>query len=309
MLQGAALKSHLQKLSDKYGFIAVGVAAARKLTEEEDRLKSWLEKGYHGTMQYMENHFEKRLDPTLLVPGAKTVISFLYNYYPDGRQNTNAPKVAKYAWGEDYHRVIKDKLYDLVAELQTVLGPFEGRIFVDSAPVMERQWATLAGLGWTGKNSLLLRKGVGSYFFIATIICDLELEPDSPVSSHCGTCTACIDACPTQAIVQDGVIDATKCISYLTIERKSDIPEAFQQKMEGFVFGCDICQDVCPWNQFSTPHTEPRFDAGDWINRDLKAWQNMDAYAFEEQFGKSAITRAGYTKIRETLDFISPQNK
>ncbi|MBM3920897.1 MAG: tRNA epoxyqueuosine(34) reductase QueG [Sphingomonadales bacterium] len=309
MLQGAALKSHLQKLSDKYGFIAVGVAAARKLTEEEDRLKSWLEKGYHGTMQYMENHFDKRLDPTLLVPGAKTVISFLYNYYPDGRQNTNAPKVAKYAWGEDYHRVIKDKLYDLVAELQTVLGPFEGRIFVDSAPVMERQWATLAGLGWTGKNSLLLRKGVGSYFFIATIICDLELEPDSPVSSHCGTCTACIDACPTQAIVQDGVIDATKCISYLTIERKSDIPEAFQQKMEGFVFGCDICQDVCPWNQFSTPHTEPRFDAGDWINRDLKAWQNMDAYAFEEQFGKSAITRAGYTKIRETLDFISPQNK
>jgi len=309
MLQGAALKSHLQKLSDKYGFIAVGVAAARKLTEEEDRLKSWLEKGYHGTMQYMENHFDKRLDPTLLVPGAKTVISFLYNYYPDGRQNTNAPKVAKYAWGEDYHRVIKDKLYDLVAELQTVLGPFEGRIFVDSAPVMERQWATLAGLGWTGKNSLLLRKGVGSYFFIATIICDLELEPDSPVSSHCGACTACIDACPTKAIVQDGVIDATKCISYLTIERKSDIPEAFQQKMEGFVFGCDICQDVCPWNQFSTPNTEPRFNAGDWINWDFKAWQNMDTCAFEAQFGKSAITRAGYTKIRETLDFISPQNK
>lgn len=309
MLQGAALKTHLQKLSDKYGFIAVGLAAARKLTEEEDRLKNWLEKGYHGTMQYMENHFEKRLTPAALVPGAKSVICFLYNYYPKGRQNTDAPKVAKYAWGEDYHRVIKDKLYDLLAELQTESGPVEGRIFIDSAPVMERQWATLAGLGWTGKNSLLLRKGVGSYFFIATIICDLELDPDLPVSSHCGTCTACIDACPTQAIVQDGVVDASKCISYLTIELKNGIPKAFQPKMEGFVFGCDICQDVCPWNQFSTPHTEPRFDAGDWINWDFQAWQNMDTSAFEEQFGKSAITRAGHSKIRETLDFISPQNK
>ena len=309
MLQGAALKTHLQNLSDKYGFIAVGVAAARRLTEEEDRLKSWLKKGYQGTMQYMENHLEKRLDPTLLVPGAKSVICFLYNYYPEGRQNPDAPKVAKYAWGEDYHRVIKDKLYDLVAELQTESGPIEGRIFVDSAPVMERQWATLAGLGWTGKNSLLLRKGIGSYFFIASIICDLELEPDTPASSHCGTCTACIDACPTQAIVQDGVIDASKCISYLTIERKSDIPDVFQPNMEGFVFGCDICQDVCPWNHFSSPHTEARFVAGEWINWNMNAWQNMDESAFDEQFDLSAITRAGYAKIRKNLEFISPQNK
>ena len=309
MLQGAALKTHLQKLSDKYGFIAVGVAAARKLTEEEDRLKSWLGKGYHGTMQYMENHFEKRLDPTLLVPGAKSVICFLNNYYPERRQNPDAPKVAKYAWGEDYHRVIKDKLYDLVAELQTESGPIEGRIFVDSAPVMERQWAAIAGLGWTGKNSLLLRKGVGSYFFIATIICDLELDPDLPVNSHCGTCTACIDACPTQAIVKDGVIDASKCISYLTIERKSDIPEAFQPNMEGYIFGCDICQDVCPWNQFSTTHNEPRFEAGTWINWDNRAWQNISEFVFDEQFGKSAITRAGFSKIRKNMEFVLPQNK
>ncbi len=309
MLQGAALKTHLRKLSEKYGFIAVGVAAARKLHEEEDRLKNWLEKGYHGSMQYMENHFEKRLDPTLLVPGAKSVICFLYNYFPEGKQNPEAPKVAKYAWGEDYHKVIKDKLYELVAELQTASGPMEGRIFVDSAPVMERQWASLAGLGWTGKNSLLLRKGVGSYFFIATIVCNLEIEPDEPTGSHCGTCTACIDACPTQAIVQDGVVDASKCISYLTIERKSDIPKAFQLHMEDYVFGCDICQDVCPWNHFSAPNTEPRFDAGDWINWDNIAWQNMDEITFDKHFQKSAVTRAGFTKIRKNLEFIAPQNK
>ena len=309
MLQGAALKTHLRELSEKYGFIAVGVAAARKLSKEEDRLKTWLEKGYHGTMHYMENHFEKRLDPTLLVPGAKSVICFLYNYFPAEKQNPDAPKVAKYAYGEDYHRVIKDKLHDLVAELETAAGPVEGRIFVDSAPVMERQWAALAGLGWTGKNSLLLRKGVGSYFFIATIVCDLDIEPDAPTTSHCGTCTACIDACPTQAIVQEGVIDASKCISYLTIERKSDIPQTFQPNMENYIFGCDICQDVCPWNQFSTVHTEPRFDAGEWIHWDKSAWQNMDERTFDTYFQESAVTRAGFTKIQKNLEFITPQNK
>jgi epoxyqueuosine reductase len=309
MLQGSALKSHLQSLSEKYGFIAVGVTAARKLTEEEQNLKTWLDKGYQGTMQYMENHFEKRLDPTLLVPGAKSVICFLYNYFPDRQQNPDAPKLAKYAWGEDYHRVIKDKLYDLVAELQKTTGPLEGRIFVDSAPVMERQWAALSGLGWLGKNSLLLRKGVGSYFFIATLISDLEPEPDKPSTSHCGTCTACVDACPTQAIVQDGVIDASKCISYLTIERKNDIPEAFQSNMEGYFFGCDICQDVCPWNHFSTPNTETRFEPGTWIDWNGDMWSKMDEITFGKLFGHSAVTRAGFEKIRKNLDFISPQNK
>lgn len=309
MLQGQALKTRLQKLSEKYGFLAVGVAAARKLDEEENRLKNWLDKGYHGTMQYMENHFEKRLDPTLLVPGAKSVICFLYNYYPAVRQNPDSPQVAKYAYGEDYHRVIKDKLYDLMAELQTETGPIEGRIFVDSAPVMERQWAALSGLGWTGKNSLLLRKGVGSFFFIATVICNLQAEPDQPSTSHCGTCTACIDACPTQAIVEDGIIDASRCISYLTIERKNDIPKAFQSHMAGYAFGCDICQDVCPWNQFSTPHAEPRFEPGDWIEWDATQWAKMDETEFEVQFAKSALTRAGFDKIKNNVKHIIPQNK
>ncbi|NBP05560.1 MAG: tRNA epoxyqueuosine(34) reductase QueG [Bacteroidetes bacterium] len=309
MLQGQALKTRLQKLSEKYGFLAVGVAAARKLDEEENRLKNWLDKGYHGTMQYMENHFEKRLDPTLLVPGAKSVICFLYNYYPAVSQNPDSPQVAKYAYGEDYHRVIKDKLYDLMAELQTETGPIEGRIFVDSAPVMERQWAALSGLGWTGKNSLLLRKGVGSFFFIATVICNLHAEPDQPSTSHCGTCTACIDACPTQAIVEDGVIDASRCISYLTIERKNDIPEAFQPHMENYIFGCDVCQDVCPWNHFSVAHTEPRFDAAEWINWENQTWENMDEATFNKQFGQSAITRAGFDKIKRNLAFLDHQNK
>lgn len=309
MLNANALKSQLQALSEKYGFIAMGVAKARKLTEEEQNLKSWLDKGYQGTMHYMENHFEKRLDPTLLVPGAKSVICFLYNYSPGGQQNPDAPKLAKYAWGEDYHRVIKDKLYDLVAELQTTTGPVEGRIFVDSAPVMERQWAALSGLGWLGKNSLLLRKGVGSYFFIATLISNLEPEPDLPSTSHCGTCTACIDACPTQAIVQDGVVDASKCISYLTIERKNDIPESFQPHMANHLFGCDVCQDVCPWNHFSTPHEEPRFEPRNWITWDTSAWLKMDEHAFEKQFGHSAVTRAGFDKIKKNLHFLNPQNK
>jgi epoxyqueuosine reductase len=308
MLQGTALKTHLHKLAEKYGFLAVGIAAASKLAEEENRLQSWLEKGYHGTMQYMENHFDKRLDPTLLVPGAKNVVCFLYNYYPSTQKAQHAPQIAKYAYGEDYHRVIKDKLYDLMAELQEAAGPVEGRIFVDSAPVMERQWAVLSGLGWIGKNSLLLRKGVGSFFFIATIICDLELEPDSPTTSHCGTCTACIDACPTQAIVQDGVVDASRCISYLTIERKSDIPEAFQPHLAGFAFGCDICQDVCPWNQFSTPHSEPRFKPGNWIEWEPTRWAEMREDDFNGQFSKSALTRAGFDKIKNNLKYVL-QNK
>jgi len=307
MLQGAALKTHLHKLSEKYGFIAVGVAAARKLHEEENKLKNWLEKGFHGSMQYMENHFDKRLDPTLLVPGAKSVICFLYNYYPAEKQNPDAPKVAKYAYGEDYHRVIKDKLYDLVAEMQSASGPIEGRIFVDSAPVMERQWAALAGLGWTGKNSLLLRKGVGSYFFIATIVCDLDIEPDAPTTSHCGTCTACIDACPTQAIVQDGVIDASKCISYLTIELKDQlIPDAFEGKMDNWLFGCDICQDVCPWNRFSKPHTEQAFTAHkEILNLSSQEWEALEESTFNTLFKHSPLKRSKWKGLQRNIQFIN----
>ena len=300
------IKTVLQSLAEKHGFLAVGVAKARKLSEEEDSLKQWLANDFHGSMAYMENHLEKRLDPTLLVPGAKSVLCFLYNYYPEKTQHPDAPKVAKYAYGEDYHRVIKDKLHNLMAELQQHVGQTSGRVFVDSAPVMERQWAVLSGLGWIGKNSLLLRKGFGSFFFIATVICDLELPVDSPVTDHCGSCTACIDACPTDAIVQDGVVDASRCISYLTIERKEPIPGHFKDNMEGWIFGCDICQDVCPWNRFSEPAQEPRFQAGEWIDWDAEDWKNLTQQDFEAQFAKAAITRAGFEKIKQSIGFIQP---
>ena len=260
----------------------------------------WLEKGYHGEMGYMENHFEKRLDPTLLVPGAKSVISFLYNYYPEKIQNNAAPKISKYTYGEDYHRVIKDKLYLLMDEFKAEIGGLNYRIFVDSAPVMERQWAALSGLGWIGKNSLLLRQGVGSFFFIANVICDAEFEYDQPVTEHCGTCTACIDACPTQAIVADKVIDANKCISYQTIELKQPVPLA---DTHGWLYGCDVCQDVCPWNRFSTPHSEPRFEPkNNWLEWETGDWHSLTETEFQSTFGQSAMTRAGFDKIKAALD-------
>lgn len=276
----------------------------RRLDEEEEHLKEWLEKEYHGKMAYMQNHFEKRLNPGLLVPDALSVISFLYNYYPGVSQNKDSYKVAKYAYGEDYHTVIKDNLYNLVKEIELLTGSFSFRVFVDSAPVMERQWAALSGLGWIGKNSLLLRQGTGSFFFIASIICSLNLTPDNPVTDHCGTCTACIDACPTDAIVADGVIDASKCISYHTIELKSDIPENFKGKSKDWIFGCDICQDVCPWNKFSISNTESRFqpETG-WPEWDKQDWDNMSEEIFEKTFKKSALQRAGYSKLKRNIEF------
>lgn len=296
----------MKALSDQYGFIDVGVARARKLAEEETHLSEWLKKGYHGSMSYMQNHFEKRLDPTLLVPGAKSVICFLYNYFPEKIQNPNAPKIAKYAFGEDYHKVIKDKLFALVKELEVVAGKFNGRIFVDSAPVMERQWAVLSGLGWIGKNSLLLRKSHGSFFFICSIICDLELEPDHIETDHCGTCTACIDACPTNAILANKVIDAGKCISHATIELKDTIPADIAQKSQDWIFGCDICQDVCPWNRFSAPHKEERFIASNnWLDWDRDVWLNLTEEKFQQTFQNSAIQRAGYHKLSETIKLVT----
>lgn len=291
--------------------MAVGVARARRLNEQEQTLKQWLEKGYAAGMQYMHNHLEKRLDPTLLVPGAKTVITLLYNYFPATQQVSDAPKIARYAWGEDYHVVIKDKLYDLVSELEKSIGKITGRIFVDSAPVMERQWAALGGLGWIGKNSLLLRKGTGSWFFIACIISDLDLPEDQPVTNHCGSCTACIDACPTQAIVADGVIDAGKCISYQTIEMKGPLTEEMQQENPGWAFGCDICQEVCPWNSFAEPHHEPRFEPKEnWTQWDYTAWKNLSEANFKEAFGHSPLIRAGFGKIKQTVSDIQfPEQK
>lgn len=297
-------KELLTNLSESHGFLACGVSTARRLVEEENRLQQWLKNGYQGEMQYMENHFDKRLDPTLLLPGAKSIITFLYNYYPVTQQKSNSYKVAKYAYGEDYHRVIKDKLYVLIDKLQESTGKLNYRIFVDSAPVMERQWAALSGLGWIGKNSLLLRQGVGSFFFIATILCDLELDPDQPTTDHCGNCTACIDACPTQAIVGNQLVDARRCISYQTIELKEPIPIEFQSKTEDWILGCDICQDVCPWNRFSKENNEPRFQPnGDWLEWDKEQWQNMDSQEFEVSFAISAVLRAGFEKLKDNIQF------
>jgi len=247
-------------------------------------------------MHYLENHFDLRLDPTKLVPGARSVISLLYDYSPT--QEIDPPsglKIARYAYGEDYHVVIREKLRKLAGALRTEIGDFDGRVFVDSAPVMERQWAQLAGLGWLGKNGLLLNQQRGSYFFLAEIICDLELEPDVPVADRCGTCTACVDACPTQAIVGPGVVDSNRCISYLTIELKDAIPDEFHGRMDNWIFGCDVCQEVCPWNKFARTHTEPRFEPqGEWPGFTRSEWKELTEEVFRKNFRSSAVKRAGY---------------
>ena len=238
----------LREMSTRYGFSEVGIARAGHLPDAADRLEQWLHKGYHGSMSYMENHFDLRVDPTKLVPGARSVVSFLYNYMPEEESlSQGTHKISRYAYGRDYHKVIKKKLKNLMGELRDELGDFTARVFTDSAPVMEREWAERAGLGWKGKNTLLINTKKGSYYFLAEMICDLELEYDAPISDHCGTCTKCIDACPTDAIDKNGyILDANKCISYLTIERKDSLPEEFRSQMEGWMFGCDICQEVCP---------------------------------------------------------------
>jgi len=271
-------------------------------------LQQWLNQGYQGTMEWMSNHFEKRVDPTKLVPGAKSVVCLAYNYFPgEVHQNPEAPQVAKYAYGEDYHGVLKKKLKDLLDSIRHQCGPVSGRCFVDSAPVLERDWAQRAGLGWIGKNTLLIHPRIGSYFFLAELIIDLELEPDEPVRDHCGTCRKCIEACPTGAIAEEGyLMDGSKCISYLTIELKGErIPEAFHAKMENWVFGCDICQQVCPWNRFATPHHEPAFQPqGHWMEWDKHEWLEMSEDVFAEEFRNSPLKRPGYTGIRRNLSAL-----
>ncbi|MEQ9306217.1 MAG: tRNA epoxyqueuosine(34) reductase QueG, partial [Marinoscillum sp.] len=249
----------LKKIASNLGFSFCGISKAEFLKEEAPRLEEWLNRGYQGKMGYLENHFDKRLDPTKLVPGAKSVVSLVYNYFPEKEESVEAPKIAKYAYGQDYHFVIKDKLKEFMNLIQEEIGEVDGRVFVDSAPVHERAWAAKSGLGWIGKNSLLLNREMGSFFFLAELIIDLELEPDGPMKDYCGTCTACQDACPTNAIPEPYAVDGSRCISYLTIELKDEIPNEFKNKMEGWAFGCDICQDVCPWNRFSKPHNEPAF--------------------------------------------------
>lgn len=297
----------IKKIATELGFSYCGIARADFLEEEAPRLEAWLKSGYQGKMGYLENHFDKRLDPTLLVPGAKSVISLIYNYYPEkdlAKENADSYKIAKYAYGEDYHQVIKEKLKHFLERVKETIGAIEGRAFVDSAPVHERAWAKKAGLGWIGKNSLLLNKSMGSFFFLAELIVDLELEYDGPIKDYCGTCTACMDACPTDAIPQPYVVDGSKCISYFTIELKDEIPLEAKGKFENWVFGCDICQDVCPWNSFSKPHTEPRFapanELGSFSKQD---WEEITEAVFQKIFKHSAVKRTKYEGLKRNILF------
>ena len=288
------------------GFSFCGISKAEFLKDEAPRLEEWLKRGYHGKMSYLENYFDKRMDPTLLVPGAKSVVSLLYNYSPKKDLACEGEyKVAKYAYGEDYHFVVKDKLKTLLDVLQEKIGMINGRAFVDSAPVMERTWAARSGLGWTGKNSLLLNREMGSFFFIAELIIDLPLEYDHAVKDFCGTCTACMDACPTDAIVEPYLVDGSKCISYYTIELKESIPTEVKGKFENWIFGCDICQDVCPWNSFSRPHTEERFNPGPALEGFSKQdWREITNEVFTKVFGKSAVKRTKLEGLRRNIAFV-----
>jgi len=257
-------------------------------------------------MQYMENHFDKRIDPTKLVEGANSVISLLFNYHTKKTQNKDAPKISKYAYGKDYHFVIKDKLKEFTQILQEKIGAINGRVFVDSAPVLDKVWAQKSGLGWIGKNANLINKQMGSFFFIAEIICDLKLTADKPIKDYCGTCTACIDACPTEAIVNPYVVDGSKCISYLTIELKDEIPKEFSGKLDNWMFGCDVCQDVCPWNRFSKQHNEPQFEPNEKLLKYSKQeWQEITQEIFSEIFKKSAVKRTKYAGLKRNINFLS----
>jgi epoxyqueuosine reductase len=260
------IKAEAQRL----GFLSCGISKAGFLEEEAPRLENWLNNNMNGQMSYMENHFDKRLNPTLLVDDAKSVISLLLNYYPSELQNQDSYKISKYAYGQDYHHVIKEKLKELLYFIQTEIGEVSGRAFVDSAPVLDKAWAAKSGLGWVGKNSNLITQKVGSFYFIAELIIDLELEYDSPTTDHCGSCTACLDACPTEAIVAPYVVDGSKCISYFTIELKDNLPQEMKGKFDDWMFGCDVCQDVCPWNRFSKPHNEPLFQTNSGYFKFLK---------------------------------------
>ena len=289
------------------GFDQCGIAAAIRLDDDARRLESWLLSGYHGKMSYMENHFDLRVNPQLLVPGAKSVITLLKNYYPSQQQSEKAPRISKYAFGQDYHLVIREKLNKLLSELRAEIGEIQGRGFVDSAPVLERSWAVRSGLGWVGKNGNLINKRAGSFFFIATLITDLELAPDpSFAGDFCGTCNRCVDACPTAAILPDKTVDGSRCISYLTIELKDQLlPATAKGQLDGWAFGCDTCQDVCPWNRFSHPHQEPAFaPIPEILNLSTKEWQEMSEEQFRIIFKNSPIRRTKWSGIQRNLRFL-----
>jgi len=289
----------------RLGFLSCGISKAEFLEEEAPRLEKWLNQNMHGEMQYMENHFDKRVDPTKLVDGSKSVISLLYNYFPQEEQNKNTFKVSKYAYGTDYHFVIKDKLKSLLNFIQEEIGDVHGRAFVDSAPILEKAWAAKSGLGWIGKHSNLLTQQMGSFYFLAELIVDLDLDYDKPVTDHCGSCTACIDACPTEAIVEPYKVDGSKCISYFTIELKNEIPNSVKGQFDDWMFGCDICQDVCPWNRFSKPHNEPLFNPHpELLAMTKKDWKEITEDVFKKVFQKSAVKRTKFTGLLRNIQFL-----
>lgn len=292
--------------SKRLGFDYCGISKADFLEEEAPRLENWLNNNMHGQMSYMANYFDKRLDPRILVPGAKSVISLLLNYYPsETQEDPTAPKISKYAYGKDYHFVIKEKLNELLEYIKENIGEVDGRVFVDSAPVMDKAWAKKGGLGWVGKNSNLINKNSGSFFFIAELIVDLELEYDGAIKDYCGTCTRCMDACPTDAIIAPYVVDGSKCISYFTIELKENIPNEVKGKLDNWMFGCDVCQDVCPWNRFSKPNTEKQFlPANELLEMSKNDWQELTEDTFKRVFKDSAVKRTKFSGLTRNINFI-----
>jgi len=308
MSVAATYSALIKKEAERLGFLSCGISKAEFLEEEAPRLENWLQNNYQGELQYMENHFDKRLDPRLLVDGAKSVISLSYNYFTSEKQrDPTAPKISKYAFGTDYHFVIKDKLKELLFFIQQNIGEVAGRAFVDSAPVLDKAWAERAGLGWIGKHSLLLSKQKGSFFFLCELIVDLDLAYDSRIQTdHCGNCTKCIDACPTDALQGNKVVDASKCISYLTIELKENIPDSFKGKMDNWMFGCDICQDVCPWNRFSIQHQEPAFNPHpELLEMTRQDWEEITEDTFKKIFKKSAVKRTKYAGLKRNINFLN----
>lgn len=285
--------------------MSCGISKADFLEDEAPRLENWLNNNRHGQMSYMENHFDKRLDPRLLVDGAKSVISLLLNYYPSELQREDSYKISKYAYGQDYHFVIKEKLKELLGAIHDQIGEVSGRAFVDSAPVLDKAWAAKSGLGWIGKNSNLITQKVGSFYFIAELIVDIDLEYDNPTTDHCGTCTACIDACPTQAIIAPYQVDGSKCISYYTIELKDNLPEEAKGKLDDWAFGCDVCQDVCPWNRFSKAHNEPLFNPNpDILSFSKKDWEEITEEVFLKVFKNSPIKRTKFEGMKRNINFL-----
>ncbi len=303
--------SFIRKTASRLGFEHCGIAKAVKLDEDAVRLEKWLQKGMHGKMQYMENYFDLRVDPSRLVPGARSVITLLINYFPGATQDPGSPKISKYAYGKDYHDVIREKLIAMIREIKDHIGEINGRGFVDSAPVLERTWAQRSGLGWVGKNGNLINKQSGSFYFIATLITDLELEYDDPFAKdYCGTCTRCIDACPTDAILPGNIVDGSKCISYFTIELKDMlIPAEMNGKFDNWMFGCDTCQDVCPWNRFSQPHQENAFTPlPEILNLSSQEWEEMSEESFRKIFKDSPLRRTKFKGIQRNLKFLSGKN-